>query len=75
MGTNYSAIIGASNDISRNTYGTLSSGKSHKEWKGRFNITGGESNQIVNSSNMTIGGISNKMVDGSNKLIQGRQTI
>ena len=72
LGTNYSAIIGSSHDISSNTFGTLSVGKSHKEWKGRFNITGGESNQIVNSSNMTIGGLSNKMVDGSNNLIQGR---
>ena len=73
LDTTYSGIIGTSHDISSNTFGTLSVGKSHKEWKGRFNITGGESNQIVNSSNMTIGGLSNKMVDGSNNLIQGRQ--
>tara|TARA_B100000575_G_scaffold191104_1_gene154191 strand:- start:3736 stop:22587 length:18852 start_codon:yes stop_codon:yes gene_type:complete len=73
LDTTYSGIIGSSHDISSNTFGTLSVGKSHKEWKGRFNITGGESNQIVNSSNMTIGGLSNKMVDGSNNLIQGRQ--
>jgi hypothetical protein len=73
LDTTYSGIIGTSHDISSNTYGTLSVGKGHKEWKGRFNITGGESNQIVNSSNMTVGGLSNKMVDGSNNLIQGRE--
>ena len=42
LDTTYSGIIGTSHDISSNTYGTLSVGKGHKEWKGRFNITGGE---------------------------------
>jgi len=73
LDVNHSAVIGISHDISSNTYGSLSVGNSNKEWKGRFNITGGESNQTVNSSNMTIGGISNKMVDGSNNVLQGKE--